>query len=421
MCKADYVPSVQGILFGRPRSCKQQLGFGPTLLSCKARRARPLSGKCLANNIPLVCRPPWVDTPDMMLNPEHLKQRICVAGFLAATPPDGSPRGTPGVRRALSPAPRHAAFLLRQHPQESVLLPRLWPRRRPDSFCRTIGASLLPPKSRLPPAASCSGGRWRRAGANRGLLSTRTPPSSGSGAISPTTGTARSRPYRRTGRRIGARREPAAASRHPRLLLRSAARHRSDHPSRPRRILPARDLSVPPAGPDRESLWPQYRSRLPASRAAAFQGGLVCMGVRPPLLHRDPGRGSVRLGRALAGRLSQRHLRHRHPSHTRAVDSALRPLTRMRTALASRQPISSHAAWIAPASWHAGFSYRADMTPTATSSQSTRLDYVRHQLDLQPMLRLLSFIQQPIIVPKNGIAGASEPATTPAHSGHSDS
>ena len=37
-----------------------------------------------------------------------------------------------------------------------------------------------------------------------------------------------------------------------------------------------------------------------------------------------PGRRAVRLGRAVAGRLSQHHLRHRHPADARSVASAFR-------------------------------------------------------------------------------------------------
>jgi len=49
---------------GRPRSCKQQLGLGASLYPASSCVSGP-GRQRLANNIPLVCRPPWPDTPDI--------------------------------------------------------------------------------------------------------------------------------------------------------------------------------------------------------------------------------------------------------------------------------------------------------------------------------------------------------------------
>ena len=74
------------------------------------------------------------------------------AGVLAAAPLDGLPRRRPSrVRGTVSLASGNPPFLLRQCPQESVLLPRLRPRRRPDPLCRTVVSACLSAKvSRLP-------------------------------------------------------------------------------------------------------------------------------------------------------------------------------------------------------------------------------------------------------------------------------
>ena len=118
------------------------------------------------------------------------------------------------------------------------------------------------------------------------LLSASTPPSSGSGPISGTPRIARSRPHRGTRHRLCSRRKLAASPRRLGLSIRSAARHRPDQQPRPRRLLPAGHLPLPPARPDRQPLRPQYRRRLPAPLVAALQGRLVCLGVGQQFLQR---------------------------------------------------------------------------------------------------------------------------------------
>ena len=66
----------------------------------------------------------------------------------------------PRVRRTLSPAPGNPPFVLCQHPQKSLLLPRLRPGRRSAALCPVVAPTVFPPKPRLPPAArGCSSSR----------------------------------------------------------------------------------------------------------------------------------------------------------------------------------------------------------------------------------------------------------------------
>ena len=143
--------------------------------------------------------------------------------------------------------------------------------------------------------------------------------------LSGTARIARSRPDRGTRHRLCSRRKPAASSRRP-GAVRSICCCEIGliNQPRPRCLLPARHLPLPPARPDRQPLWPQYRRRVPSPFVAALQGRIVRLGVGQQLLHRDPGRRAVRSGRAVAGRFSQHHLRHRHPVDARSVGSACR-------------------------------------------------------------------------------------------------
>jgi hypothetical protein len=82
------------------------------------------------------------------------------------------------------------------------------------------------------------------------------------------------------------------------------------------------DSSLPPARPDRQSLRPQYRRGVSSPFAAALQRRIVCLGVGQQFFRRDPSRRPVRLGRAVAGRLSQHYLRNRNAVNARSVVSA---------------------------------------------------------------------------------------------------
>src|SRR5690349_4356282 len=123
------------------------------------------------------------------------------AGVFAATQLDRSSRGsTAGVCRAVSPAPGNPSFLLRQRPQESVLLSRLRARRRSDPLCRTFPPCAFSPKRRSPGAGTgtlCV--RFRVVAANSRFLSTSTPPPPRGDSVSGTARITRSRSHRRTG------------------------------------------------------------------------------------------------------------------------------------------------------------------------------------------------------------------------------
>ena len=71
-------------------------------------------------------------------------------------------------------------------------------------------------------------------------------------------------------------------------------------------------------------LWPQYRRRFPTSPAAALPRRLVGLGGGELVLGGDPGGRPIGPGRALAGGLSQHHLRHRYSSDPAAAGAAER-------------------------------------------------------------------------------------------------
>ena len=88
------------------------------------------------------------------------------------------------------------------------------------------------------------------------------------------------------------------------------------------------------------------------------KGGLFAWESVSQLLHRDPGRRAVRSGRPVAGRFSQHHLRHRHPSDASSVRAACRSAgpvwstsssIRMKTKPANRHLSNSRLAWQRPA------------------------------------------------------------------------
>src|SRR5215472_7848074 len=191
------------------------------------------------------------------------------AGVLATTPLDPLPHWPPPrVCGAVSLTPGNAPFLLRQCPQEPVLLSRLWSGGRPDSFCRAVAASLLPAESRLPPATRGCGERLSATRASRRLLPVAAPPSWGSGSVSTGARTARPHPHGRTRHRLRSRRESAPPSGGPRLFLRVAVAGRADQPAGPRPLLAPHPVPLPRAGSHRQPVWPEYRRRFPAPALA---------------------------------------------------------------------------------------------------------------------------------------------------------
>src|SRR6266704_300792 len=151
----------------------------------------------------------------------------------------------PRVRRPLSPAPGNPPFVLRQHPQKSLLLPRLRPRRRSPALCPVVPSSVLSPKPRLPPAAQCSSNRpCRRARASGHFLSTATRSLPRGAALSEATRIARSRPDSTTAHRLRPWRELAPASHRARLFLRSLAASRPDQFTGLRCLLPTHHLPL---------------------------------------------------------------------------------------------------------------------------------------------------------------------------------
>src|SRR5260370_35411051 len=124
------------------------------------------------------------------------------AGVLAAPQLEAlSCRLAPGVGRAVSVTPGDAPFFLRQCRQKPVLLPRVWPRRRPDPLRPTLLRSAVPPDSGASPTGTDARSRFPAAGANPRLLLVPTPPPSGSDPISGAARLARSRPERAAGQR----------------------------------------------------------------------------------------------------------------------------------------------------------------------------------------------------------------------------
>src|SRR5229473_1559133 len=106
---------------------------------------------------------------------EYLKQRIPLLDYRPQRNWTARRVGAHGVRRPLSLTSGYKAFLLGQCFQESVLLSRLRPWRRPDPFYWIVPGSLVSPKRCLPPAANPSGCRFRIAGNGRFVLSIPTP------------------------------------------------------------------------------------------------------------------------------------------------------------------------------------------------------------------------------------------------------
>src|SRR5215831_17591150 len=229
-----------------------------------------------------------------------------------------------GVYRPVSFTPGDPSFLLRQCRQESVLLPRLWPGRRPDPLCPALPRSAVSPECGTCGTATNVRARFPVTGADGHLLSASTPSPPGSDPLSGAPWIARSRRHRGTRYRLCSRRKFAVSPHCPRLFAGVAARCGSDQQPGSRHLLPTRDLPLPGARPDRQPLRAQYRCCVSAPFAAAIQRGPVCLGVRPPLLQRDSGRRTARLGCAVAGWFSQHDLRNRHPVDTRSVGAACR-------------------------------------------------------------------------------------------------
>src|SRR5713101_4419693 len=192
------------------------------------------------------------------------------AGILAAPQLDRPPRRYSGrVCWAVSLTSGNPSFVLRQCPQESVLLSRMWERRRPDPFHRAFPGFTIPPKHHASGTGTGARFHFSVVGADTRFLPTATAPRFGRGTVS---GAARTAPshHRRTGHRVRSRRKPTSPSGHPRLFVPPAARDRFDQPSRPGRILPACDLPVSSARPDRQLVRTQYRRSFPAPLVAAF-------------------------------------------------------------------------------------------------------------------------------------------------------
>jgi len=119
----------------------------------------------------------------------HLAAGVFAAPQLEAL----SCRQTAGVCRVVPFTPGDSPFLLRQCPQESVLLPRVWPGRRLDPLCPTLPRSALSPKCGASRTGTNASSRFASAGTNGRLLSASTPSPSGSGSISGASWIARSR------------------------------------------------------------------------------------------------------------------------------------------------------------------------------------------------------------------------------------
>ena len=114
---------------------------------------------------------------------------------------------SPSLWGCAPPAPGNSSFLLRQRPQESVLLSRLRARRRSDPLCRTFLRSAFSPKRRPPGAGTgtlCA--RFRVTAANSSFLSASAPLPPRGDSISETAWIARSHPHRSAGPRLCSRR-----------------------------------------------------------------------------------------------------------------------------------------------------------------------------------------------------------------------
>src|SRR5207237_9820488 len=72
-------------------------------------------------------------------------QTASAAARLFATAELGCPAcwPRPRVRRTMSPAPGNSPFVLRQHPQKYLLLPRFRPGRRPPALCQPAPSAVL--------------------------------------------------------------------------------------------------------------------------------------------------------------------------------------------------------------------------------------------------------------------------------------
>src|ERR1019366_1167301 len=214
------------------------------------------------------------------------------------------------------------SLLLRQPSQESVLLPRLRPRRGPDSLGGAFAASLLPPERRL--FAGGTRTHFPTARTHHRFLSTRTAPPSRRHSLPGAARVTRSRPDRGTRHWLCARRQLASSSQHPRLFPGASLASRVDRPAGSRCLLPPSDLSLPPAPSHRQPLRPQCGRRLSPSTAATLQRRLVRLGIGPPLPPGDSGGRTIRSGGAVAGRLSQYHLCDRYPFDSPPTGSAVR-------------------------------------------------------------------------------------------------
>src|SRR5216684_82536 len=155
-------------------------------------------------------------------------------GLPPAAPLERSPCRLRGrVGGALSPPSGNTTFLLRQHTQESVLLPWLRAWRRLDPPGRTDSASFLPPERRAVAATTRIRDGRHHLGSHGGLLPGAARPPSGSGLVSPPAWPAGCHVDRRTGSGLCSRRKPAASSCRARLWFGSGAAHGADRPAGP--------------------------------------------------------------------------------------------------------------------------------------------------------------------------------------------
>src|ERR1017187_2439996 len=122
-------------------------------------------------------------------------------------------RHAAGTGRAVPFASGSSSFLLRQCPQESVLLSRVRPGWRSDPLCPTLPQPTVSPKCGASRTGTNAGPRFAVAGTDARLLSASTPSSFGSGPISGIPWIARSHHHRRPRDRVCARRKLAAPPR----------------------------------------------------------------------------------------------------------------------------------------------------------------------------------------------------------------
>ena len=116
--------------------------------------------------------------------------------------------------------------------------------------------------------------------------------------------TARSHPDQRTADRLRPRRVLTPPPHSSRLFLRSSTAARPAQRAGFRCFLSAHCLPIAPGRTHRQPLRPQYRQRLRSSLPPRLQGWLVCLGAGTAMLRGDSGRGTVRLCRVVAGRVS---------------------------------------------------------------------------------------------------------------------